>query len=224
MQQLVASSSTSNEVGELLRLGLKIFWSSIYMDVPAIVLEHFNRWMSLIHILISRPVPQVVLFCPKCQSYDVEHSFEIHSDLVPLRLTVSIHQESLTSFIATWMNELTQYIILILWNSWHQSIFRIKWLSLKAIQPILRVHFKAQGLFTYGEFAVQALLKIIEPQFQYESLSQLNRASWIDIEAMRCCLWQLFGLWKKNSNSTILLTETDILSICSLWSTNIFRL
>ena len=61
LQQLQASNSSSIEAGELCKLVLKTFWSTIYMGVPKILLEEaqFTGWMTVLYNFLSKPVPQV---------------------------------------------------------------------------------------------------------------------------------------------------------------------
>ena len=66
VQQLLASKATSLEVAELLKLAFKTFWSAMYMGVPKVMLQQdqFVGWMTCLHTLLTRPVPQAKPVCP----------------------------------------------------------------------------------------------------------------------------------------------------------------
>ena len=66
VQQLLASKGTSLEVAELLKLAFKTFWSAMYMGVPKVMLQQdqFVGWMTCLHTLLTRPVPQATPACP----------------------------------------------------------------------------------------------------------------------------------------------------------------
>ncbi len=52
-------SPPSAQVAEYIKLVLKIFWSSTYMEIPLVLLqpEQFVGWMQCLHTFIVRPVP-----------------------------------------------------------------------------------------------------------------------------------------------------------------------
>ncbi|KAM7463364.1 hypothetical protein LguiA_031485 [Lonicera macranthoides] len=58
-KRLVHIPNPSIEVADLIKLVCKIFWSSIYMELPKQVLDPnvFNEWMSLFLNILERPVP-----------------------------------------------------------------------------------------------------------------------------------------------------------------------
>eukprot|EP00887_Chlorella_sp_A99_P003658 scaffold7.g3658.t1 len=59
LQALLASDSPAVERAELLKLVCKIFWSSTYMEIPAVLLREgqFAGWMGALHALVMLPVP-----------------------------------------------------------------------------------------------------------------------------------------------------------------------
>ena len=61
MQNLVATNSAALDVADLTKLCLKTFWSATWMEAPPILLqpEQFAGWMSVLHTLLVRPVPEV---------------------------------------------------------------------------------------------------------------------------------------------------------------------
>ncbi|KAK7310225.1 hypothetical protein RJT34_07609 [Clitoria ternatea] len=56
---LVHIANPSLEVAELIKLICKIFWSSIYMEIPKVLFDQnvFNGWMMLFLNVLERPVP-----------------------------------------------------------------------------------------------------------------------------------------------------------------------
>jgi hypothetical protein len=61
LQGLVATNSAALDVAELVKLCLKTFWSATWMEAPPILLqpEQFSGWMTVLHTLLVRPVPEV---------------------------------------------------------------------------------------------------------------------------------------------------------------------
>ena len=59
-QSLIANPSPSPDLAELLKLCCKIFWSSCYLEMPALVLrdDQFSGWMSAFLGLAARAVPE----------------------------------------------------------------------------------------------------------------------------------------------------------------------
>lgn len=59
LQSLLALPGCSPEVAELLKLCLKTFWSSIYLDIPPLLQDApvFHAWMAAVGQLIERPLP-----------------------------------------------------------------------------------------------------------------------------------------------------------------------
>ncbi|CAM8924430.1 unnamed protein product [Rhodiola kirilowii] len=57
--RLVQIENPSIEVAELIKLVCKIFWSSIYLEIPKQLFDSnvFNAWMTLFLIVLERPVP-----------------------------------------------------------------------------------------------------------------------------------------------------------------------
>ena len=57
----MATNSAALDVAELIKLCLKTFWSATWMEVPPILLqpEQFSGWMTVLHTLLVRPVPEV---------------------------------------------------------------------------------------------------------------------------------------------------------------------
>uniref|UniRef100_A0A7N0UGH1 Importin N-terminal domain-containing protein n=1 Tax=Kalanchoe fedtschenkoi TaxID=63787 RepID=A0A7N0UGH1_KALFE len=57
--RLVQIENPSIEVAELIKLVCKIFWSSIYLEIPKQLFDPtvFNAWMTLFLIVLERPVP-----------------------------------------------------------------------------------------------------------------------------------------------------------------------
>ena len=57
----MATNSTALDVAELIKLCLKTFWSATWMEAPPILLqpEQFGGWMTVLHTLLVRPVPEV---------------------------------------------------------------------------------------------------------------------------------------------------------------------
>ena len=58
-QTLLANTSTSPDLAELFKLCCKIFWSSCYLEIPALLMreDQFAGWMSALLSLAGRPVP-----------------------------------------------------------------------------------------------------------------------------------------------------------------------
>ena len=73
LQQMLASSSTSNQVAEFIKLVFKIFWSTTYMEIPSVLLENgmFVGWMQGIHTFITRPIPPDVAVRDLPQSHTI---------------------------------------------------------------------------------------------------------------------------------------------------------
>lgn len=63
VQHLLALGSASPDVGELVKLILKTFWSATYMYIPAPLAhpQQFAPWMTALHTFILAPVPTVPL-------------------------------------------------------------------------------------------------------------------------------------------------------------------
>ena len=59
-QGLLQNKDSSLELAEMLKLCCKIFWSTIYIEVPSFILEdeQFNGWMGGLLSLANRPVPR----------------------------------------------------------------------------------------------------------------------------------------------------------------------
>jgi len=59
LQHLLALGSASPDVGELVKLILKTFWSATYMYIPAPLAhpQQFAPWMTALHTFILAPVP-----------------------------------------------------------------------------------------------------------------------------------------------------------------------
>ena len=49
------------DAGQLMKLCLKIFWSSTYLHLPTVLQteEQFQGWMTSVHTLILCPIPEV---------------------------------------------------------------------------------------------------------------------------------------------------------------------
>jgi hypothetical protein len=58
-QQLIATEVKTLEVVEMLKLCLKVYWSTIYLSVPQLLMQedHFNAWMNALKVLLECPVP-----------------------------------------------------------------------------------------------------------------------------------------------------------------------
>lgn len=58
-KHLLATDSPSPDLAQLLKLVCKIFWSTTYMDIPALLVqeEQFVGWMGGLHALMLKPVP-----------------------------------------------------------------------------------------------------------------------------------------------------------------------
>mmetsp|Transcript_35700 Transcript_35700/g.79404 ORF Transcript_35700/g.79404 Transcript_35700/m.79404 type:complete len:941 (+) Transcript_35700:266-3088(+) len=57
--QLLASTATTPDVPEYIKLICKTLWSATYMNIPAVLLqrEQFMGWMSCLHTAMIKPVP-----------------------------------------------------------------------------------------------------------------------------------------------------------------------
>jgi len=58
---VLADQSRTVEMAEIIKLTCKTFWSSMFMEIPPILLQHdqFVGWMSCFHTFINMPVPTV---------------------------------------------------------------------------------------------------------------------------------------------------------------------
>ncbi|KAG0567157.1 hypothetical protein KC19_7G115500 [Ceratodon purpureus] len=59
LNHLIALPNPAIEVADLIKLILKIFWSSAYLEIPKVLhdVNTFTAWMSSFHNLLERPVP-----------------------------------------------------------------------------------------------------------------------------------------------------------------------
>lgn len=61
LQNLVANPSPATHLAEYVKLVCKIFWSSTFMGIPAVLLQQqqFSGWMTALHQAVRKPVPWV---------------------------------------------------------------------------------------------------------------------------------------------------------------------
>ena len=59
LQQLLRSDHKSLECVEMLKLCCKIYWSTVYLSVPQLLMQedHFHAWMGSLKVLLECPVP-----------------------------------------------------------------------------------------------------------------------------------------------------------------------
>ena len=59
LQQLLSSEVKSLEIVEMLKLCCKIYWSTVYLSVPQLLMQedHFHAWMNALKMLLECPVP-----------------------------------------------------------------------------------------------------------------------------------------------------------------------
>jgi hypothetical protein len=59
LNHLLALPNPSIEVADLIKLILKIFWSSAYLEIPKVLhdVNTFTAWMASFHMILERPVP-----------------------------------------------------------------------------------------------------------------------------------------------------------------------